>query len=76
MAPGLGDVLITLQNGVTAIYTLRQQLRQAFPQATLVSTAVRDSTGTILFDPTLAVGFMSVTTSSGFVGWVPVYPSS
>lgn len=76
MAGNISDLIATLQNGVTAIYKLQQQLAATFPQATLVSTAARGSVGSITFSSSQAVGFLSVTTSSGFAGWVAIYPSS
>lgn len=76
MAASLSDVLAALQNGVVAINSLRTQLAAVFPQATTVSTAARGSAGTITYDSSLATGFLAVTTSSGFTGYVALYPSS
>jgi hypothetical protein len=65
-----------LQNGVVAINHLRQQVAATFPRMGSVSVAPRGSGGTITFTSSQAVAFMPVTTSSGFVGYVPIYPSS
>lgn len=71
MAGSLTDLLSAMQNGVTAINTLNTSLKSFFPQATSVSTSV--TAGTITFTSSQAVGFLSVTTSSGYVVKVPVY---
>jgi hypothetical protein len=76
MAAGLSNVAASLQNGVTAINNLRAQLTTFFPRLTGTSTAPPSAPGAITFDSSLAVGFISVTTSSGFTGWVPIYTSS
>jgi hypothetical protein len=76
MATSLSDVMASGQNAVRAINGLRAQFASFFPQVTSTSTAVRGSVGAITFDSSLAVSFIAVTTSSGFVGWVPVYGSS
>jgi hypothetical protein len=76
MVASLGSILAALQNGVTALNGLRTQLRTAFPQTGTVSSAVRGSNGAITFDSSQAVGFISVRTSSGAVGYVALYPSS
>lgn len=72
----LSDILVAIQDGVVAVGKLQQQIASAFPQSTSVSTASRGSVGTITFTSSQATGFLAVTTSSGFVGWVPLYPSS
>jgi hypothetical protein len=76
MAGGLSDILAALQNGVVAINRVRQQVAATFPRMGSVSVAPRGSGGTITFTSSQAVAFMPVTTSSGFVGYVPIYPSS
>ncbi len=76
MAVSLADILAALQNGTVAIGRLREQIASTFPQATLVSTAVRGSVGTITFDSSQSTGFLAVRTSSGFTGYVALYPSS
>lgn len=76
---GTGSISVlvaTAQNAVNALYALQRQLQTTFPQATAVSTAVRGSVGTITFDSSQATGFLAVTTSSGFTGYVALYPSS
>jgi hypothetical protein len=64
-----------LQNGAVAVNQLRRQLAAIFPQAQAVTSSA-PAVGAVTFDSSLATGFIAVTTSSGFVGWVPVYPSS
>jgi hypothetical protein len=76
MAVSLSEILAALQNGVVAVNGLKNQLATTFPQATTVSTAVRGSVGAVTFTSSQATGFMAVTTSSGFVGYVALYPSS
>lgn len=76
MAGSLSDILAALQTGVQAINNLRVQLAATFPQATNISTAARASNGTIVYNSSLATGFLAVTTSSGAVVYVPTYPSS
>lgn len=76
MAISLGDIHAAMLNGVDAINRLRSQIATTFPQATTVSTAARGSVGTITFTSSQAVGFMAVETSSGFTGYVALYPSS
>lgn len=76
MAGSLTDIQATLQTAVLAINRLTKQLSTTFPQAASVSTAVRGTVGSITFTSSQTVGFLSVTTSSGFVGWVALYPSS
>lgn len=76
MPSSLSDVIATLQNGVQALNNLRVQLSTTFPQATSVSTAVRGTDGTITFNSSLATSFLAVTTSSGAVAYVALYPSS
>ena len=76
MASGLSDILLTLNNGVQALNNVRVALTSFFPQATAVSTAARGSLGTITFTSSQATGFLAVTTSSGFTGYVALYPSS
>jgi hypothetical protein len=76
MVASLGSILATLQNGVTALNGLRTQVAATFPQIRTVSSASRGSNGAITFDSSAAVGFIAVTTSSGAVGYVALYPSS
>ena len=67
----LTDILTVLQNGVQGINRLTQQIAATFPQATAVSTSV--TVGTIVFNSSQAVGFLSVTTSSGAAYKVALY---
>jgi hypothetical protein len=74
MAISLSDILASLQNGVTAINGLSRQVATTFPQRGTFSNTV--ATGAVDFDSSAAIGFMPVTTSSGFTGYVALYPSS
>jgi hypothetical protein len=74
MSFGLGDILQTLQQGVTAINNLRATISTVFPQITSTSTSAPTSAGTVTFTSSQASYFMLVTTSSGFTGKVPIYP--
>lgn len=74
MAFGLGDILQTLQQGVTAINNLTTQIRATFPQATTSSTAAPTSLGTITFTSSQAAGFLLVALSSGSTVKIPYYP--
>ena len=76
MAGSISDLVATGQNAVQAINNLAQTFASFFPQVTSTSTAVRGSDGTIVYNSSLATAFLAVTTSSGFVGYVPIYPSS
>lgn len=76
MAGSISDLVATAQNAVVAINDLRLQLAATFPQAAAVSTAARGSVGAITYDSSLATAFLAVTTSSGFTGYVALYPSS
>jgi hypothetical protein len=64
-----------LQNGVVAINHLRQQVAATFPRMGAVTSSA-PAVGTVTFTSSQATGFFAVTTSSGFVGYVPIYPSS
>ena len=66
------DILTALQNGVTAINGLTQQMKNVFPQATSLST-VAATAGTLSFTSSQAVTFLTVTTSSGGVYKIPMY---
>jgi hypothetical protein len=74
MAFGLGDLLQTMQQGVTAINNLTTTIKAVFPQVTGSSTSAPGTAGTITFTSSEAVMFELVTTSSGFTGKVPIYP--
>jgi hypothetical protein len=75
MAASLNSILATLQNGVSAINGLRTRIATTFPQVGTVSSAA-GSVGAISFTSSQATGFLAVTTSSGAVGYVALYPSS
>jgi hypothetical protein len=75
MATGLSDILAALQNGVAAVGYLRQQLGKIFPQSAVISSTA-PGVGELVFDSSQATGFLAVTTSSGFTGYVALYPSS
>jgi hypothetical protein len=70
---GLTDILSALQNGVTAINSLSKTLGQVFPGATAMSTTAPSSVGTVTYTSSQPKGFISVTTSSGYAGKIPVY---
>lgn len=74
MAFGLGDILQTLQQGVTAMRDLTKQISTTFPQATTSSTAAPATVGAITFTSSEATGFLLVTLSSGVTVKMPYYP--
>jgi hypothetical protein len=74
MAISLSDILASLQNGAVAVNNLSRQVKTTFPQRGEFSNTV--ATGAVSFDSSAAIGFIGVTTSSGYVGYVPIYPSS
>jgi hypothetical protein len=76
MAISLSDILASLQNGATAVNGLSKQVRATFPQISDFSAAARGSVGAVTFTSSQAIGFMPVTTSSGFTGYVALFPSS
>ena len=76
MAISLSDLLASLQNGAVAVNSLTRQAAKTFPQRGKFSTVARGSLGTVTLDASAPVGFMAVTTSSGYTGYVPIYPSS
>lgn len=76
MAGDLSSILAALQNATTAINNLNRQLAATFPQSGTVSVAARGSNGTVVYNSSLATGFLPVTTSSGVIGYVALYPSS
>ena len=70
----LSDLLSALQNGVVAINGVNKTLGEIFPGATAISTVALSSAGGLTFSSSQAVGFISITTSSGYQGQIPVYP--
>jgi hypothetical protein len=74
MAFGLGDILQTLQQGVTAINKLTAQIATTFPQATTSSTAAPSAVGAITYTSSEATGFLLVALSSGVTVKIPYYP--
>ena len=76
MAISLSDILASLQNGATAVNSLSKQVAATFPRQGTFSAAARGSLGGVTLDASQALGFMPVTTSSGYVGYVALYPSS
>lgn len=70
----LSDLLSAMQNGVVAINSVAKQLSTVFPGATAVSTTTLSSAGGLTFSSSQAVGFISITTSSGYAAKVPIYP--
>jgi hypothetical protein len=71
---GLGGILTTLQQGVTAINNLAGNVKSIFPQVTGSSTRAPSTAGSVTFTSSEASLFILVTTSSGFTGKVPIYP--
>jgi hypothetical protein len=76
MAVSVGDIFSALQNGTQAVNGLTKQVRAIFPLAAELSVSARSTIGAVTFDSSAAVGLIAVTTSSGFIGWIPFYPSS
>lgn len=74
MGFGIGDLLQSMQQGVTAINNLTTQIKNTFPQLVASSTSAPATVGSITFTSSEAVMFQLVTTSSGFTGKVPIYP--
>jgi hypothetical protein len=74
MAFGLGDLLQTMQQGVTAINNLTTTIKAVFPQVTTASTAAPATLGTVTFTSSEATGFLLVTLSSGPTVKMPFYP--
>lgn len=72
----LSDILVSIQNGVTAINDLGTTIKNTFLQTnTAVSTAAI-SAGTLTFSSSLAAGSLLLTTSSGASYKLILYPSS
>lgn len=67
----LASILNALQQGVTAMNNMTQQLAKTFPQATATSTSA--TAGTITFTSSQAATFLLVTTSSGATFKVALY---
>ena len=72
MASSLGEILSTLQNGVSAIRDLKTALSNIFPQATSLSTTAATA-GAITYTSSQAVAFLTVETSSGGIYKIPLY---
>lgn len=70
---GINDLFSALQNAVTAANAINKTLSQVFPGATAMSTVAPSSVGSITFTSSETKGFVSITTSSGFVGKVALY---
>ena len=75
MAISLSDILATLQNGDHSHQRLEDASKSDLStDGETFSAAARGSIGTVTLDASQALGFMPVTTSSGYVGYVPIYP--
>lgn len=74
MGFGIGDLLQTMQQGVTAINNLTSQIKTTFPQASTSSTSAPATLGTITFTSSEATGFLLVALSSGTTVKIPFYP--
>jgi hypothetical protein len=66
------DLLTATQNIVNAVNLVSQQLRNVFPQAAALSSAV-PAAGAVVFTSSQAASFLTVTTSSGGIYHVPLY---
>lgn len=69
----LSDILASLQNGVTGLNNLATTLARVIPGATALSTTTPSSVGALTFSSSQPKGFISVITSSGFAGQIPIY---
>ena len=68
------DILSALQNGVTGINSLNKTLGAVFPGATTLGVTAPSSTGnTLTFLSSQPKGWMAITTSSGYAGYIAVY---
>lgn len=74
MAFGIGDLLQTMQQGVVGINALTAQIKATFTTVTTTSTTAPSSVGSVTFTSSEAVMFQVVTTSSGYIGKMPIYP--
>jgi hypothetical protein len=73
MAASLSDILTAIQNGVTALNSFNQTVARIFPGATALSTTAPSSVGAITFTSSQTKGFISIVTSSGYAGKMPIY---
>jgi len=73
MTASLTDILTGLQNGVTALNALNKTISQVIPGATALSTTIPSSVGAITFTSSQPKGFISVISSSGYAGKLPIY---
>lgn len=74
MAIGLSDLLSAMQNGVTAINNLANNINTVFPHAGPITAITPSSSlATTTFLSSQSRGFLSVTTSSGGIYSVPLY---
>ena len=65
------DLLTAMQNGVQAINNLNTTLKLFFPQISALSTSA--TTGTITYNSSQPVAFLTVITSSGGTYKVPLF---
>ena len=70
---GPAEILAALNQGITAINNLTQQIKNTFPRVSATSTSA--TTGTISFNSSQPALFLSVTTSSGGTYKVPLFNS-
>lgn len=75
MATSLSEILFALQNGVTAINNLAEQLATTFPPLTDPSSTT-PTAGSITYNSSQAAAFGLVTTSSGGTYRIALLPSS
>lgn len=71
MANSITDLLVTVQNGVTALGKIAKALTTAFPQVTGTSSTV--TVGAITFNSSQAVGFLTMLSTTGATIKVPYY---
>jgi len=71
MAIGIDSILQSINNAVTAINKLTNQVKTTFPQASALSTSV--TSGNATFTSSQASQFLTVVTSSGGSYKVPLY---
>ncbi len=71
MAGSLTDVFSALQNGVVALRSIAKSISTSFPQVTGTSSTV--TVGTVVFNSSQAVGFITIVSTSGATLKIPYY---
>ena len=72
----IAEILSALQNGVTGINNLANQLRSTFPPITTLTSYAPSGPTTITYNSTAVVAFGLVQTSSGGTYRIALLPSS